>query len=325
MKKILTFALMVFSLTVSAQEGDSKSILEKNDVVKTAHESASLSLKEKIEIVTQQVEGGFLTESEALVVISQMTSSEKLEFVENNASEFDTEWKNEENPFELAMGVEIDTVVKYRRTSGVYVSFGFANVAVDGAFANSEFGYLRSNSLDWGIAFRAPFNQNSNKWGIRYGLGFKINSLATTQNREFALNGDQTVTTTSSKGLKNNSARLKNSYLYIPISLDFTSSTKVYNKANRKFINKQGFNFGLGGYIGYNVGSQQNLRYENVDNYEIFERQKGDWNVSSFQYGLSAYAGFDILKLVFNYDLNPIFKDNPTQQNYWSLGLRLGL
>lgn len=326
MKKILTLALMVFGFTVSAQEGDVSAVFVKNQVVKTAYESATLSLKEKIEIVNQQVESGFLTESEALYAISQMTNVEPIEYIENVAQEkFDAEWQQEENPFEFAMGVEVDTLVKYRRTGGVYVSFGFANAAVDGAFANSEFGYLRSNSLEWGLVFRTPFNRYNNKWGIRYGLGVKYNGLATTQNREFALNGNQTVTSTSGKDLKGNSAVLRNTYINIPISLDFTTTTKTYNKANRRFIKKQGFNFGIGGYIGYNIGSQQHLRYENAANYKIYEEQKGDWNVNDFQYGLSAYAGLDWVKLVFNYDLNPVFKNNPVDQNYWSLGIRLGM
>src|SRR5690606_23359189 len=112
------------------------------------------------------------------------------------------------------------------------------------------------------------------------GLGVRYNGLATTQNREFQLNGDQTIASDSSKNLKGNSAILRNTYINIPISLDFTTTTKTYNKANRRFIKKQGFNFGIGGYIGYNLGSQQNLRYKNEKNYEIYEQQRGDWNVS---------------------------------------------
>jgi len=184
---------------------------------------------------------------------------------------------------------------------------------------------LRSNYFEWGIGVRVPFNQYNNKWGIRYGLGFKYNGLATTQNQQFVLNGNETVTAPSVEDLKNNTAYFRNTYITIPISLDFTTTSKTYNAANRKFDNKGGVNFGIGGYVGYNINSKQFLRYENADGYKIHERQKGNWNVTDFQYGVTAYAGLDWIKLVFKYDLNPVFKNNPTDQNYWSLGLQLGL
>src|SRR5690606_7359419 len=97
---------------------------------------------------------------------------------------------------------------------------------------------------------------------------------------------NQTITTPSSKELRKNYAYLINTYITIPISLDFTTTTKSYNEANRRFTTKEGLNFGVGGYIGYNINSKQHIRYENADGYKIYEQQKGDWNVNDFQYEL---------------------------------------
>lgn len=335
MKKLLCFAVFAFGMSVQAQNIDS--VIEKNAAIKTAQANEDLTLSEKIAVVNQQVDNGWITKDQAYQIITKFSNEqpvylqaypveEVVEVVEEAADEnYDYDWGKETTPFDYAMGVKMDTVVKYSTKTTPYLAFGVGNVATDGAFANSEFGYMRSNYFEWGIAARTPFSKTNNKWGIRYGLGFKYNGLATTQNQEFAVIGNQTTTVPSSKELRKNYAYLRNTYVTIPISLDFTTTSKSYNEANRRFTTKEGINFGVGGYVGYNINSKQFIRYENADGYKISEQQKGDWNVNDFQYGLTAYAGKDHFKLVLKYDLSPVFSNNVVDQNYWSIGLQLGL
>ncbi|MDO5637247.1 MAG: outer membrane beta-barrel protein [Myroides sp.] len=325
MKKLLSIALLAISFSSNAQEVDAQSVINNNQIIKTAYESATLSLKEKIEVVNEQVSEGHLSENQAFQVISKIMSQIDAEESVEIAEEYDTDWATETNPFDYAIGVQMDTTVKYSTQVTPYIMIGVGNVATNGAFANSEFGYLRSNSVEWGIAFRKPFSTTNNTWGIRYGLGFKYNGLATTQNQEFELADNQTITAPSDKELRKNYSYLRNTYINVPISLDFTTTSKTYNEANRRFTTKVGINFGIGGYVGYNINSKQHLRYKNADGYKIYEQQKGDWNVNDFQYGLMAYAGKDHFKLVLKYDLSPVFTDNVVDQNYWSIGLQLGL
>ncbi len=325
MKKLLCVALLAFGYVVNAQENDAVNYVNNNQVIKTAYESETLTFKEKIAIVNEQVSQGTISENQAYQIISLIMAQEEAEETVEAEENYDYDWGKETSPFDFAMGVQMDTVVKYRTKITPYLAFGVGNVATDGAFANSEFGYLRSNYTEFGIAARTPFSKTNNKWGIRYGLGFKYNGLATTQNREFTLTGNQTVTAPSDKELRKNYAFLRNTYITIPVSLDFTTTTKTYNEANRRFTTKNGLNFGLGGYLGYNINSKQHLRYNDVNDYKIYEQQKGDWNVNNFQYGLMAYAGAESFKLVFKYDLNPVFSNNIVDQNYWSLGVQFGL
>lgn len=329
MKKLLFIALLAFNFTANAQETDLVTLITNNQVLKTAYESETLTLKEKITVVNQQVEEGNITENQGYQLISKIIEQENAETdvaVDAAEENYDYDWGKETSPFDFAMGVQMDTVVKYSTKTTPYLAFGVGNVATDGAFANSEFGYMRSNYFEWGIAARTPFSKTNNKWGIRYGLGFKYNGLATTQNRMFGLRGEnQTVTMPSEINLRKNYAYFRNTYVTIPISLDFTTTSKVYNEANRRFTTKEGINFGIGGYVGYNINSKQFIRYENADGYKISEQQKGDWNVNDFQYGLTAYAGKDYFKVVLKYDLSPVFSDNTVDQNYWSIGLQLGL
>lgn len=339
MKKLLCFAVFAFGITVQAQNIDS--IIEKNAAIKTAQSNEDLTLSEKIKVVNQQVDNGRITKDQAYQIITKFSNEqpvyvqgypaedvvavvEEVEAVDAAEENYDYDWGKETSPFDFAMGVQMDTVVKYGTKTTPYVAFGVGNVAIDGAFANSEFGYMRSNYFEWGIAARTPFSKTNNKWGVRYGVGFKYNGLATTQNREFALAGNQTVTAPSAKELRKNYAYFRNTYVTIPISLDFTTTSKTYNEANRRFTTKEGINFGIGGYVGYNINSKQHLRHE-VGDYKTYAQQKGDWNVNDFNYGLTAYAGKDHFKLVLKYDLSPVFSNNVVDQNYWSIGLQLGL
>ncbi len=325
MKKLLCIALTAFSFATYAQETNATTLISNNQVLKTAYESETLSLKEKIEVVKEQVAQGNLSESQAYQIISTIIKQNDAEENVTTEENYDYDWGKETSPFDYAMGVQMDTVVKYGTKTTPYLAFGIGNVATNGAFANSEFGYMRSSYVEWGIAARTPFSKTNNKWGIRYGLGFKYNGLATTQNKVFALAGNQTVTTPSAIALRKNYAYFRNTYVTIPVSLDFTTTTKSYNEANRRFTTKEGINFGIGGYVGYNINSKQFIRYENADGYKIAEQQKGDWNVNDFHYGLTAYAGKDHFKIVLKYDLSPVFSNNTADQNYWSVGLQLGL
>ncbi len=327
MKKLLCIALLAFGYGANAQNTDAVNYIINNQVLKTAYESEMLTFKEKIAVVNEQVSEDAITENQAYQIISLIMAQEQAEDTVDAADEnYDYDWGKETSPFDFAMGVQMDTIVKYGTKTTPYLAFGVGNVATDGAFANSEFGYMRSNYFEWGVAARTPFSKTNNKWGIRYGLGFKYNGLATTQNRMFGLRGEnQTVTMSAPINLRKNYAYFRNTYVTIPISLDFITTSKTYNEANRRFTTKEGINFGIGGYVGYNINSKQFIRYENADGYKVAEQQKGDWNVNDFQYGLTAYAGKDHFKLVFKYDLSPVFSNNAVDQNYWSIGLQLGL
>ncbi|NRA94193.1 MAG: hypothetical protein HRU26_16215, partial [Psychroserpens sp.] len=84
------------------------------------------------------------------------------------------------------------------------------------------------------------------------------------------------------------------------------------------------FKFGIGGYAGFNIGTQQKLRYKE-DGDRVKEKIKRNYNTSDFIYGLSAYIGIDEVSLYCKYDLNPVFRNQAQDQNNISLGLRLDL
>ena len=256
-------------------------------------------------------------------VPTNQETSEEIEVVPVAEIPDDYEYEYDFSFFEPT---ELDTVVKYRTQTFPFIAGGLGNVSNDGAFAHSDFGYLRSGFVEWGLAFRRAFNEDNNLLGLRYGISFSYNSITPTQNNILVDNGDgETVLVDSGlDNLKRGQTYFRNSYINIPISLDFDFSTKTYNRANLRFKKHPGFNFGIGGYIGYNINSKQFIRYKK-DGYKYNIKERGKWNVNDFNYGVMAYAGYSFIKLYAKYDLQPVFKNNATDQKYWSLGLMLEL
>jgi hypothetical protein len=84
------------------------------------------------------------------------------------------------------------------------------------------------------------------------------------------------------------------------------------------------FKFGIGGYAGVNIGTQQKLRFKE-DGDRVKQKIRRNYNTSDFVYGLSSYVGIDNVSLYVKYDLNPLFKDQAFDQNNISLGVRFDL
>jgi len=147
------------------------------------------------------------------------------------------------------------------------------------------------------------------------------NNLRPTDNRYFETNGNQTDLVVASNHLDD--SRFRNVYITAPIHLEFDFTPKKLSADGTKtyFRTHNSFRLGVGGYAGIRVKSKQILKYE-VDDLKIKEKQKGDFNVSDFNYGLSAYLGYGSTSLYVKYDLNNMFKDNNIDQNNVSLGIR---
>jgi hypothetical protein len=103
------------------------------------------------------------------------------------------------------------------------------------------------------------------------------------------------------------------------IEFDFT---KTKEKDSKKiFRTHKSVRIGIGGYAGLRVKSKQKLCYE-IDGNEFSTKEKGDFNVNDFIYGVSTYIGYKETSLYLKYDLNPMFADNAVKQNNVSLGVR---
>ena len=211
-----------------------------------------------------------------------------------------------------------------RTTSQIVLATGFNNLVTNGMIANSDYGYLRSQFLEWGYTHNSRLLQNNNLLHLKYGVSFVYNTLTPTNNRSFEVAGNQTNLVTSPFSLRKNESHFKNVFVAIPLhfELDFSKSKTINSK--KIFKSHEGFRLGIGGFVGYNINAKQFSSY-NLDNHRVRTIQKGGWNTSDWNYGLSSYIGFGQISLYAKYDLNPMFKNNPAKQNNISLGVRFDM
>ena len=208
-----------------------------------------------------------------------------------------------------------------RTTSQFVFAFGLNNLITEGESLNdSDYKVWGSHFYEWGLTLNSRIFKNHNLLHAKYGLSLMYNNLRPTDNRYFVKNGDVTELQT---GFTNfDESRFRNVYLTAPVHLEFDFTPKKSDKdGNSYFRTYQSFRLGVGGYAGVKIKSKQILKYEE-DDQKIKVKQKGDFNVNDFNYGLSAYIGYGQLSLYAKYDLNPLFKDNAVDQNNVSLGLR---
>ena len=201
----------------------------------------------------------------------------------------------------------------FRRTTPQTVwTFGYRGIQ-----ENSE-----KEGFDFGIGFNLKtriFKDNSLfylKYGLTYNWQFEY---LKEPNKYYVVNGNQTDYVDYSGDLRRSST-FTNSYLRLPIALEFDFSKKSTVQGEDVYRVNQGFKFSLGGYIGYNTDSRQTLRYK--ENGRTTTRTvRGDWNVSHWEYGLMATVSYKTVGIYANYGLNSVFRNNPTNERMFSIGI----
>lgn len=200
---------------------------------------------------------------------------------------------------------------KSKRTTSQFVFAMGLNNAIPKLkdIENSDFRVWGSHFYEWGVTYNSRLIKNHNLVHAKYGFSVMYNNLRPTDNRYFVKSGNQTYLATSNFDLEE--SRLRNVYLAAPFHLEFDFTPKKYSKDGTKsyFRTHESIRLGIGGYAGVRIKSKQLLHIE-VDGDTEKTKQKGDFNVSDFNYGLSTYIGYRATSLYFKYDMNPMFKKN---------------
>jgi len=209
-----------------------------------------------------------------------------------------------------------------RTTSQLVFAFGLNHYMNDGSIAHSDYRVWGSHFYELGLTLNTRLLKDNNLLHLKYGLSMQWNSIRPTDNRTFAQGPHHTFLYNWDPNfppLKD--SRLRNANLVAPVHIEFDFSGK--DKYGR-FYTHQSWRVGLGGYVGANVRSKVVIVYEDTFGEQTI-KSVGDWNVHDFIYGVSAYVGYRAISLYCKYDLNPVFRLNPVDENNISLGLRLDL
>ena len=144
---------------------------------------------------------------------------------------------------------------------------------------------------------------------LSYGPEISWNNFMFEEDNYIDYSTKQITFNTATKSL--NKSKLVVTSLNLPIMLNFG-----FEEAKLKI--------GIGGYIGYRVGSYRKLKYSDSNKKE---NDKGNYGLNDFRYGLTAEIGKRRGITFFGrYDLSELFKSsqkNVAGVQAWSIGLRL--
>ena len=342
MQKIILYisiALLTLVNKVCAQEKTFEQKAKEIAVqIKTITEEEKRALKAEVEALDKAVELGKMTKEEAANskskiaveraknIETKIAEQEKAlrDLVNGNVNEEESNDSLKKNSFGFKIKILDKNKSENRTTSQAVLATGFNNLVTNDMVANSQFGYGRSVFFEWGVTWNTRLSNNSNLLHLKYGAGFVYNQLHATNNRVFADINNQTILVDAGVETKANRTYFKNVYFVVPIHLEFDFSKSKIVDDKKVFKSHTGARFGSGGFVGVNTNSKQFIEYEQ-NGYKFKELQKGDFNVNDFTYGVSTYIGYKQTSLYLKYDLNPIFKNNPVDQNNISLGIRFDL
>ncbi|UUC45788.1 hypothetical protein [Flavobacterium cerinum] len=343
MQKIIFYVVVFLCLVVTKIQAqgsfESRAKFIAANIEKITREEKAI-LKTKVDSINVQLEQNKITREEAdkqkldaasyhAKRIEERVALEEAnlnllikEQVDGKISERDTTKAGEEGYFVLKYkkGKKKFKPGERRTTTQLVLAGGVNNVVTDGALANSKFRYWGSHFYEVGLTLNTRLSKTNNLLHAKYGFSVVYNNLRPMDNQYFVKNYDQTELTSSSVWLKD--SRFRNVQLIFPAHLEFDfTPVKTNDKGEKVFRTHQSARIGIGGYIGANLNTRQFLEYDR-DGYDIEETQISGFNTNRFIYGLSFYAGYRSTTLYLKYDLNPLFKDNATNQHNISLGLR---
>jgi len=211
-----------------------------------------------------------------------------------------------------------------RRTStDIVFAFGFNNALIDGQdLEDSPYKLGGSGFIELGYAWKTRIFENSNFWRLKYGFSFQWNKLKIKDNN-YLVNTDGDISLQEFPS-DVNKVKFRTTNLVFPMHIEFGPSKKIEKESYFRYSTHKKLKVGLGGYAGLNIGNMQKIKYKE-DGEREKEKQRDEFEVSEFVYGLSGYISLGDVALYVKYDLNPLFKNQVVEQNNISVGLRFDM
>ena len=340
------FTSTFYAQTDSLKTSEKQKRIEKLEDYKskiTAEEKEAL--KQEVEVIMARLESGEIDQEQADTL--------KIEAAKRRASNIENRIAIIENQIELVkrnknwvgkIGEEQNAIsivignaekgikikqrnrpVKYdiRTSNDLLFAIGVNNAIIEGEDLNdSPFEKLGSGFVELGWNWNTRIFKNSDFARIKYGFSFQWNKLNAKDNLYLQKDGDQSTWEEFPEDLRKSQFRVTN--LVFPVYLEFGPSTRIEREDRIRYRNDDHFKVGIGGYAGFNIGSQQKLKYS-LDGDRVKEKIKTDYNTNDFVYGVGAYVGIGDASLYLKYDISTIFKDQAVDYNNISLGLRFDL
>ncbi len=185
-----------------------------------------------------------------------------------------------------------------------YLAAGFNNIIDDkqvNSLNESPYGLWQSRFLEFGFNHKTALAKHSRFAYFTYGANVTWNTLKPNGDKYHEIINDTVQIVDFGQELS--TSKLRNVWLKVPIGMEFHFHTSKYNHIK----------LAIGAYGKIRIKTKQKLAYStnDIDSYTV---QKGQFNVNSFNYGLSTEVGENNWSIYVNYDLDRIFKHHNWQQ-----------
>ncbi|MDX2302686.1 MAG: hypothetical protein NW226_07790 [Microscillaceae bacterium] len=301
--------------TISVELGDKAIVL----IVTKDHEGLKrvreLDLNQIIRDVTTQLDTAALAQQKEVKTYEyQMDpTSHRLTLMEV---------KPEENTYSSKPSTTEDSFEKYTEIhlgSRIFwaVEFGLNNYLENGQFPDTQgksYGVetIQSRFFATGLYQRTNLGGTKTPLSLQFGLELSWFNFMF-QEDNYLVENENSVEFrdyVTDFGNKLQKSKLTVPYLNLPLTL------------NLRFRNRQGrrtFNLGAGGYIGYRLGGHTKLKLEGDS-----IKERNNFFLNNWRYGLEAQAGYRHFLLFFKYDLNDLFVQNKGPKlNAFAFGIRI--
>lgn len=179
----------------------------------------------------------------------------------------------------------------------------------------SNFGNKAFESKSVGLHYVREFFPINNI-SISAGAGFGFEKLSFTGGNVLGYDNNDVLTYEPSDEVIKKS-KLATTYIQIPVDIRYYPGGE--GNGTRFFV-------GVGGYVGYLIDAHSKVSFLNTNT--KLRKERGDFNLNEFRYGLTMKLGFDSFHLIGKYDLSEIFKSNNSpldngNANMWSIGFAI--
>lgn len=175
-------------------------------------------------------------------------------------------------------------------------------------YSDLELNQSRSINVNLHL-FRQRVNLIQHHVNLMYGLGFEFNDYMFANDVTLQAQAPELTFLNIEEPLKK--TKLATTFLNLPVMLNFETNPEEL---------KRSFRLSAGGYAGVLVGAR--TKYKTTNNKKVKERD--DFNLNNFRYGVTGSIGYGWFNLYANYALSEMFADNQGPAlNPWNVGIVL--
>ena len=201
-------------------------------------------------------------------------------------------------------------------------ALGWNQALGNGNGIGDDYRFWGSGISQIGLELTTQLSKTDDLFRFNYGLSLQTQSLRINNNRAFETEND--ITTLQPVGFNVDRSKFRQVSLIAPLHLEIGRGDKIEyanGVSRRDYVDA--FVVGIGGFVGINLATSQELKFEN-DGRDITTTRSNDFEMENFIYGVSAYAGSGgSTQLFVQYGLNTIFKNSPVDQHHASIGVRV--